>query len=65
MLAFLVDQAQQVGDSLFQALWAKMGSKRRLWKKVLSLFECFHFPSFRRLYETLLDFQKIPLPNTS
>ncbi|OWK43266.1 transposase [Fimbriiglobus ruber] len=44
MLAFLVDQAQQIGDGLFQALWAKMGSKRRLWKKVQSLFECFHFP---------------------
>ncbi|OWK43539.1 hypothetical protein [Fimbriiglobus ruber] len=61
----LVDQAQQIGDGLFPALWAKMGSKRRLWKKVLSLFECFHFPSFRQLYETLLNFQKIPLPNTS
>jgi hypothetical protein len=61
MLVFLIDQAQEIGDSLFQALWAKMGSKQRLWKRILSLFECFRFESFRQLYETLLNFQSGPL----
>jgi len=62
MLVFLVDQAQEIGDALFQALWAKMGSKRRLWKRILGLFECFQFESLRQLYETLLNFQTVPLP---
>jgi hypothetical protein len=62
MLVFLVDQAQQIGDQLFQALWAKMGSKQRLWKRIQGLFECFRFESFRTLYETLLNFQAVPLP---
>jgi hypothetical protein len=62
MLVFLVDQAQQIGDALFQALWTKMGSKRRLWKRIQGLFECFQFGSFRQLYETLLNFQAVPLP---
>jgi hypothetical protein len=30
MLAFLVDQTQQLCCALFQAVWAKLGSKRRL-----------------------------------
>ena len=62
MLVFLVDQAQQIGDTLFQSLWEKMGSKRRLWKRILSLFECFRFKSFRQLHETLLNFEAVPLP---
>ena len=62
MLVFLVDQAQEIGDILFQWLWEKMGSKRRLWKRILSLFECFRFESFRQLHETLLNFEAVPLP---
>jgi len=62
MLVFLIDQAQEIGDGLFQALCEKMGSKRRLWKRVLSLFEFFRFSSFRELHETLLNFQPIALP---
>jgi hypothetical protein len=30
MLAFFVDQVQQLCYSLFQAVWGKLGSKRRL-----------------------------------
>ena len=41
MLAFLVDQVQQSCDGLFQAVWAKMGTKRRLWERVRSLFHDF------------------------
>lgn len=38
MLAFAVDQAQQLACQLFQAAWAKVGSKRALWEKLRSLF---------------------------
>ena len=38
MLAFAVDQAQQLACQLFQAAWAKAGSKRALWEKLRSLF---------------------------
>lgn len=38
MLAFAVDQAQQLACHLFQAAWAKAGSKRALWEKLRALF---------------------------
>jgi hypothetical protein len=38
MLAFLVDPAQQLGCALFQAVWAKLGSKRLLWERMRALF---------------------------
>ena len=34
MLAFLVDQAQQLCCALFQAVWAKLGSTRLLWERM-------------------------------
>ena len=37
MLAFLVDQAQQLCCALFQAVWAKLGSKRLLWERMRAL----------------------------
>src|SRR6266699_622035 len=33
MLAFLVDQTQQLCCALFRAVWAKLGSKRLLWER--------------------------------
>src|SRR2546427_3925117 len=38
MLAFLVDQTQQRCCTLFQAVWAKLGSKRLLWERMHALF---------------------------
>ena len=38
MLAFFVDQVQQLCYPLFQAAWAKWGSKRLLWEKMRALF---------------------------
>ena len=38
MLAFTVDQAQQLACHLFQAAWHKVGSKRLLWERMRSLF---------------------------
>ena len=38
MLAFLVDQTQQLCCALFQAVWAKLGSKRLLWERMRAFF---------------------------
>src|SRR5215470_6046023 len=38
MLAFLVDQTQQLCCALFRAVWAKLGSKRLLWERMRALF---------------------------
>src|SRR5713101_7227317 len=38
LLAFLVDQTQQLCCALFQAVWTKLGSKRRLWERMRALF---------------------------
>jgi hypothetical protein len=54
MLAFLVDQTQQLGCALFQAVWTKLGSKRRLWERLRALFYDYAFASRRQLCEALL-----------
>jgi hypothetical protein len=38
MLAFLVDQVQQIASQLFNAVWKKLGTKRRMWEDIRSLF---------------------------
>jgi hypothetical protein len=53
MLAFLVDQAQQRCCALFQAVWAKLGSKRLLWERMRALFYDYAFVSMRQLFEAL------------
>ena len=53
MLAFLVDQVQQLCCPLFQAVWAKLGSKRRLWERMRALFSDYALDSMRQLFETL------------
>ncbi len=53
LLAFLVDQVQQLCCPLFQAVWAKLGSKRRLWERMRALFSDYALDSMRQLFETL------------
>src|SRR6266581_3524881 len=53
MLAFLVDQAQQLCGALFQAVWAKLGSTRRLWERLRALFYDYALASMRQLFEAL------------
>lgn len=64
MLAFLVDQTQQLCCGLFRAVWQKLGSKRALWEILRSHFYHFTFRSMRQLYEAMLyDLAKgMPLP---
>jgi hypothetical protein len=54
MLAFLVDQTQQLCCALFQAVWRKLGSKRLLWERMRALFYDYAFLSMRQLFEALL-----------
>src|SRR5215470_13289247 len=53
MLAFLVDQTQQLCCNLFRAVWAKLGSKRQLWESMRSLFYTYALQSMRQLLEAL------------
>ena len=64
MLAFAVDQAQQLCCPLFRAVWKKLGSKRALWDNLRSHFRHFRFQSMRHLYEVILyDLGKeVPAP---
>ena len=65
MLAFLVDQAQQLCCPLFQAVLKKVGSKRLLWEQLRSHFYHFAFESLHHLYEVMLrDLAKeMPAPS--
>jgi hypothetical protein len=53
MLAFLVEQVQQMCCPLFQAVWAKLGSKRRLWERMRALFYDYVLDSMRHLFKAL------------
>ena len=53
MLAFLVDQTQQLCCALFRAVWAKLGSKRLLWERMRALFYGYHLKSMRELLAAL------------
>ena len=54
MLAFLVDQVQQLACELFQAVLEKKGSRRRLWEHMRALFKTLEFQSMTRLFEAIL-----------
>jgi hypothetical protein len=54
MLAFLVDQVQQLCCVLFQSVWKRLGSKRALWERMRALFCCFKLQSMEMLYLAIL-----------
>jgi hypothetical protein len=62
MLAFLVDQTQQLCCALFRAVWAKLGSKRLLWERMRALFYDYHLDSMRELLEALFYGFEKPRP---
>ena len=62
MLAFLVDQTQQRCCALFQAVWAKLGSKRLLWERMRALFYAYALTSMRQLLEALFYGLQKPTP---
>jgi hypothetical protein len=53
MLAFLVDQTQQLCCALLQAVWHQLGSKRLLWERMRALFFDYELASMRQLLEAL------------
>jgi hypothetical protein len=54
MLAFLVDQVQQLACELFQAVLDKKGSRRRLWEHMRALFKTLEFKSMEHLFKAIL-----------
>jgi len=54
MLAFLVDQTQQLCCPLFQAAWHKSGTKRHLWEEIRTFFRAFVFRSMAELLTALV-----------
>ena len=63
MLAFLVDQTQQLCCALFQAVWSKLGSKRLLWERMRALFYDYALESMRQLLEALFYGLEKPRPS--
>lgn len=53
MLAFAIDQAQQLACRFFQAAWAKAGSKRMLWERLRSLFYTLPFDSMTDIWRAI------------
>ncbi len=62
MLAFWVDQIQQLCCPLFNAVWKKWKSKRSLWEKVRIHFHAFVIETMEDLYRSILDHKQVPLP---
>jgi hypothetical protein len=62
MLAFLVDQTQQLTSALFRSVWQKFGTKRSLWENVRTLFDAFELESMEMLYTALLNGYRRPKP---
>jgi len=61
MLAFLVDQTQQLCCTLFRSVWKKLGSKRDLWERTRAMFYDFNLESMEMLYRALLyGYEKQP-----
>jgi hypothetical protein len=62
MLAFLVDQTQQLCCPLFRATWKKLGSKRALWDNQRSHFRHIHLHSMQQMHELMLTGRGNELP---
>ena len=68
LLAFLVDQTQQLCCPVFQAALEKLKSKRRLWEKLRAFFADFLFDSMTELLTALvqgIEPQRPTLQNSS
>lgn len=63
MLAFLIDQAQQLCCALFNAVWQYKNSKRSLWEGIRGMFMIFEVDSMESLYRGILHRVSVPLPD--
>ncbi len=55
MLAFLIDQIQQLCSPLFQAAWQRAGSKQELWDEQRHLFHSFELDSMAMIYTAIVN----------
>jgi len=62
MLAFLVDQIQQLCCPLFQAALKKLETKKYLWLTVISVFKHYILDSMETLYNVIVKGVKVKLP---
>ena len=62
MLAFLVDQTQQLCCPLFRAVWKKLGSKKMLWERMRSFFREYIVDSMQDIFEALYYGYERPRP---
>jgi len=65
MLAFLIDQTQQLTSALFKSAWQKLGTKRALWENIRNLFHSYEVESIEMIYRAIVNgFRKVALePN--
>ena len=61
LLAFLVDQIQQLCCPQFAAAWEKCISKRALWERLRAIFHQFQVRSMQEIYEAVLSIRKPPV----
>jgi hypothetical protein len=61
MLAFLIDQIQQLCCPLFQAACKRFRTRRSFWERVRSKFTEFHIDTMEDLYRSLLVYNPVPL----
>lgn len=54
MLAFLVDQIQQLCCPLFNAVWKRRKTKKNLWQTIRALFYSFVIQTMEELYRAIL-----------
>ncbi len=59
MLAFLVDQVQQLACALFQAVLKKEGSRKSLWDHMRALFYTLEFTYLEDIFRALLYGYKV------
>lgn len=55
MLAFLIDQSQQLTSALFNAAWQKLGSKKALWENIQNLFYSYEVESMEVIYRAIVN----------
>jgi hypothetical protein len=54
MLAFLVDQAQQLTCALFRSVWKELRTKKSLWDNVRAIFRSLEVDSMEMIYRMIL-----------
>lgn len=54
VLAFFIDQVQQLCCSFFRSVWKRLGSKKALWDRMRAMFVDFSLQSIHMIYLALL-----------